>query len=365
MIAYLDLKKINAPYERPIIEKTQRFLSSGRYILGTEVSQFEENFAQYCGSRFTIGVGNGLDALGLIFKGYIQIGKLRIGDEILVSANTYIASILALIHAGLSPKLVDTNLVDYNMDLDSIQKAISPKTRGILMVHLYGQISHAEDIIEFCQRNQLLLVEDAAQAHGARSGIHKAGSIGNAAGFSFYPGKNLGALGDGGAITTSDEALYHCIKSLRNYGSSQKYHHHYKGINSRLDEWQAAILNLKLKNLDADNEKRRHIAKQYLNEIQQQKIILPQWDRSPNHIFHIFAIRVQNRDAFQGFLYQRGIETLIHYPIAPHLQEGMKEFAHLKLPISEQIHREIISIPCHPMLEQDEINYIIKTINEY
>lgn len=365
MIPYLDLKKINVPYEVSIIEKTREFLSSGQYILGKEVALFEENFAQYCGSKFALGVGNGLDALELIFKGYIQMGMLQKGDEILVPANTYIASILAIINAGLSPKLVDTNLTNYNLDAKCLQNAISSNTKGILMVHLYGQISDADNIRNFCKKHQLLLVEDAAQAHGAKTQTLKAGSIGDAAGFSFYPGKNLGALGDAGAVTTSDESLFHCIKSLRNYGSNQKYHHHYKGVNSRLDEWQATILNLKLKNLDSDNEKRRKIATQYLNEIHQSKIILPAWDESPNHIFHIFAVRTSNRDKFQKFLYQKGIETLIHYPIAPHLQESMKEFSHLNLPISEQIHREIISIPCHPMLTQEQIQHIIKSINEY
>lgn len=365
MIPYLDLKKINAPYEQQILEKTKELLDSGWYILGKEVEAFEKEFAEFCGTSFCIGVGNGLEALELIFKGYIQLGRLKKGDEILVPANTYIASILAIINAGLSPKLVDTNIYNYNITLDVIKNNITPNTKGILMVHLYGQITDAKEIKKYAQENQILLIEDAAQAHGAEENGIKAGNIGNAAGFSFYPGKNLGCLGDGGAVTTSDKDLATCIKALRNYGSKKKYHHLYKGENSRLDEWQASILRLKLKNLNSDNQKRREIATKYLSEIRNEKITLPEWNNENNHIFHIFAVRVKNRVDFQEYLHKNGIQTLIHYPIAPHLQEAMEEFSTLYLPISEQIHREIISIPCNQVLSDDEVNHIIKIINEY
>ena len=365
MIPYLDLKKINRPYEEAILQKTRDLLQSGWYILGEEVSTFEAEFAQYCGSKFAIGTGNGLEALELIFKAYIQLGRLNKEDEILVPANTYIASILSIMNAGLTPKLIDTNLDNYNFELTTLQKNITPATKGILMVHLYGQITDAENIRRWAKEQNLLLIEDAAQAHGAEENQLKAGNIGDAAGFSFYPGKNLGALGDGGAVTTSDEPLATCIKALRNYGSEKKYQHKYKGFNSRLDEWQAGILSLKLKDLDNDNEKRRSIAKRYLSEIKNPQISLPKWNGSKNHIFHIFGVRVADRASFQDYLLRQGIQTLIHYPTPPHKQEAMKEFSHLSLPISEQIHREIISIPCHQMLKEEEVDYIIKAINDY
>lgn len=366
MIPYLDLKKINAPYEVQILEKTKQILESGRYLMGTELETFETSFAQYCGVNHAIGVGNGLDALHLILKGYLQLGTLQKGDQILVPANTYIASILAIINCGLKPKLVDTNLTNYNLDIFAVQNAIEPGvTKGILMVHLYGQITDGFAIRQLVDDFNLLLIEDAAQAHGAIENHKRAGSIGHAAGFSFYPGKNLGALGDGGAVTTNDTDLANCIRALRNYGSEMKYHHMYKGINSRLDECQAAILNLKLKDLDFDNDKRQSIAKRYLNEITNKKIELPFWDETESHVFHVFVVRVQDRLHFQEYLLKHQIQTLIHYPIAPHLQPSMEEFKHLNLPISEQIHKQVVSLPCNQVLTFEEVSYIIQRINEY
>lgn len=366
MIPYLDLKKINEPYESKILEKTKKFISSGRYMMGEELDEFENDFAHYCGTSYAIGVGNGLDALQLIFLGYIQMGVLKKGDQVLVPANTYIASILAIINCGLQPKLVDTNLQNYNLDIFTVQNALEPGvTKAILMVHLYGQITDGKEIRQLADDFGLILIEDAAQAHGAIEHNKRAGSIGHAAGFSFYPGKNLGCLGDGGAVTTNDTDLANCIRALRNYGSEMKYHHIYKGVNSRLDEWQAAILNLKLKDLDFDNDKRQSIAKRYLAEIKNEKIALPEWDGSECHVFHIFAIRVSNRMQFQQYLLENGIQTLIHYPIAPHDQESMKEFAHLIFPISEQIHQEVVSLPCHQMLSHEEVTHIINCINAY
>jgi dTDP-4-amino-4,6-dideoxygalactose transaminase len=365
MINYLDLKKINSPYEKIILENTKKMLSKGWYILGEEVAFFEEKFANYCGARYAIGVGNGLDALVLIFRAYIELGKLRKGDHIIVPANTYIASILAILEVGLEPKLVDVNLENYNLDLDVVKNAVDEKTKGILTVHLYGQITDGQKLKNFADEKGLLLIEDAAQAHGAQENSVRAGAIGNAAGFSFYPGKNLGCLGDGGAVTTDDEALANCIRALSNYGSKEKYKNIYKGVNSRLDEIQASILTEKLKNLDQDNQKRREIAERYTSEINNDNVILPYWDKSANHVFHIFGVRVQNRKHFQDYLLEKGIGTVIHYPIPPHLQECMQEYSELRFPNSEQIHREIISLPCHQMLTEKEVSYIIKIVNEY
>lgn len=365
MIKYLDLKKINEPYEEKILGSLQKLLSSGWYLLGNELEIFEKNFADYCGVKYTIGVGNGLDALSLILKAYIELGRLKKGDQILVPANTYIASILAVLEAGLVPKLIDTNLDNYNLDIQSIKNAVTPNTKGILAVHLYGQITDGLKIKKFADDLGILMIEDAAQAHGAKENNLKAGAIGHAAGFSFYPGKNLGCLGDGGAVTTNDDDLAKCIKALRNYGSEVKYQHIYKGVNSRLDEIQANITNEKLKDLDANNQKRRAIAHRYIQEISNEKITLPAWNGSENHVFHIFAVRVEDREGFKSYLLQKGIETLVHYPIPPHKQECLKEFNGLTLPVSEKIHREIISLPCHQMLLDEEVSYIINMINEY
>lgn len=365
MIKYLDLKKLNEPYEEIILEKTRCLLSSGWYILGKEVEHFEREYASYCGVKHAIGVGNGLDALVLIFRAYIELGKLEKGDQILVPANTYIASILAVIEAGLEPKLVDVNLENYNLDIHAVKKALEPKTKGILSVHLYGQITEGQEIRGFSDEHGLLMIEDAAQAHGAKEGLKRAGAIGHAAGFSFYPGKNLGCLGDGGAVTTNDDELANCIKALRNYGSEEKYKNIYKGVNSRLDEIQASILTEKLKNLDQDNQKRRAIAERYINEIKNKNVEIPLWNKSENHVFHIFGVRVKDRNHFQDYLHQNQIYTMIHYPIPPHKQDCMKEFLQERFPISEQIHREIISLPCHQMLTEEEVSFIINAINNY
>lgn len=365
MITYLDLHKINKPYDEAFLAATESFLSSGRYILGEKLTNFERDFAHFCETKHCIGVGNGLDALTLIFKAYIIKGELQEGDEILVSANTYIASILAILNAGLKPILVDTNLKTFNLSIENIKIATTQYTRGILMVHLYGQITDAEEISNFAKEYNLLLIEDAAQAHGAISNKKRAGNIGSAAGFSFYPGKNLGALGDGGAVTTNDTKLAEIIQALRNYGSEMKYYNLYKGVNSRLDDIQASFLSIKLKDLDFDNNKRRGIAKRYLSEIVNPIIKLPFYDGSENHVFHVFAIRVENREAFQLYMLENNIQTLIHYPVAPHKQEAMEEFHDLNLPISEKIHAEIVSIPLHPMLHNDEVQKIIEVVNLY
>jgi dTDP-4-amino-4,6-dideoxygalactose transaminase len=365
MIYFLNLKKLNHPFEVAFQNKMKQFLDEGWYILGNEVKQFETNYAHYCGTKYCIGVGNGLDALVLIFKAYIQLGKLQKGDEVIVPANTYIASILAVLQADLVPVLVEPRLETYNINPNEIEAKITSKTKAILAVHLYGQLAEMEAINTIAKKHNLLVVEDAAQAHGAEWKEIKAGNFGNAAGFSFYPGKNLGALGDAGAITTSDAALVEVLFSLRNYGSKVKYENDRIGVNSRLDELQAAFLNLKLPHLESENEFRRRLAKRYLLEINNEKIILPQWDGTENHVFHLFVVRTQNRAALQEYLKSQGIETMIHYPIPPHKQKALFKWNNLSFPITEKIHDEVLSIPLNSSLSEDEIQHIIATLNRY
>lgn len=365
MIPYLDLKKLNEPYIQAFMDKTRSVLEKGRFVLGDEMLQFEQEFAQYCKVSHAVGVANGLDALTLIFKGYIELGVLKPMDEIIVPANTYIASILAIINAGLKPKLVDTNLLNYNLTLEVLQSQLSQRTKGVLMVHLYGQVTDALAIQTFCNDFGLLLIEDAAQAHGAMADGMMAGGIGDAAGFSFYPGKNLGCLGDGGAVTTDDVKLANCIRSLRNYGSELKYQNIYKGVNSRLDELQAAFLRVKLKDLDFDNGRRRGIAKYFIENIHNPLVVLPFVTDFAAHVFHVFAVRVENRSEFQEYLLEQGIQTLIHYPIPPHKQEAMKEFEHFSFPMCELIHKQVVSIPIYPSLSVDEQKFIVEKINKF
>jgi dTDP-4-amino-4,6-dideoxygalactose transaminase len=365
MIKFLDLKKINKPYEIAFQEKLQSVLENGWYILGNEVAAFEGNFANYCGTKHCVGVGNGFDALVLIFKGYIQLGKLQKRDEVIVPANTYIASILAILEADLVPILVEPKLETYNLNPNLISEKITSKTKAILAVHLYGQLAEMDAINKIAQQNNLIVVEDAAQAHGAISDFGKSGNVSNAAAFSFYPGKNLGALGDGGAVTTNDDALAKVIQSLRNYGSEAKYQNEYVGVNSRLDELQAAFLNVKLPNLDVENNARKAIAKRYLSEIKNDKISLPFWNFSDNHVFHLFVIRTENRDELQQYLLENGIQTVIHYPIPPHKQKAFSNWNHLSFPITEKIHNEVLSLPMSPVMTVDEVDFIISILNQY
>ncbi len=366
MIPFLNLKKLNQLFETAFQEKMQQFLDCGWYILGNEVKQFETDFAAYCGTKHCIGVGNGLDALVLIFKAYIHLGKLQKGDEVIVPANTYIASILAVLQADLIPVLVEPRLETFNINPEEIEAKITSKTKAILPVHLYGQLSEMNAINEIAQKYNLLVVEDAAQAHGSKfSKNEKAGNLSNAAAFSFYPGKNLGALGDGGAITTNDDALADILFSIRNYGSKVKYENEIIGVNSRLDELQAAFLNIKLRHLDAENESRRTIAKRYISEIKNNKIELPIWDLTQNHVFHLFVIRTNNRLELQKYLKENGIETMIHYPIPPHKQKALSNWNNLSFSITEKIHDEVLSIPLHSGLDEAEIQQIITVLNQY
>lgn len=365
MIPFLNLTKINQPFEAAFQDKMKQFFEAGWYVLGKEVSAFEAGFASYCGTKYCIGVGNGLDALVLIFKGYIELGMLQKGDEVLVPANTYIASILAVLQADLVPVLIEPKLEAYTIDPQAIEAKITTKTKALMPVHLYGQLCEMTTIKEIAKKHHLLIIEDAAQAHGAKWNGTKAGNFGNAAGFSFYPGKNLGALGDAGAITTNDAALAEVLFSLRNYGSKVKYENDRIGVNSRLDELQAAFLNLKLPHLEAENEFRRRLAKRYLLEINNEKIILPQWDGTENHVFHLFVVRTQNRATLQEYSKSQGIETMIHYPIPPHKQKALFNWNNLSFPITAKIHDEVLSIPLNSSLSEDEIQHIIATLNRY
>ena len=367
MIKFLDLKKINEPYEIAFQKKLKSVVASGWYILGKEVEGFENNFAHYCGTKYCIGTGNGLDALVLIFKGYIELGKLQKGDEVIVPANTYIASVLAIMQADLIPVLVEPKLETYNIDPNLISEKITSKTKAILAVHLYGQLAEMDAINEIATKYNLIVVEDAAQAHGAieNSKMLIPRNLQSAVAYSFYPGKNLGALGDGGAVVTNDFELDKVIRSLRNYGSEIKYHNDYVGVNSRLDEVQAAFLNVKLPNLDAENEFRRSIAKRYLSEIKNDKIILPFYDNSSNHVFHLFVVRVKKRAQLQQFLLENGIQTMIHYPIPPHQQKAFLAWNNLSYPVTEKIHNEVLSLPIGPVMTMDEVDFIIKILNQW
>ena len=366
MIHFLNLKKLNQPFEVAFQKKMKQFLEVGWYILGDEVKQFETDFATYCGTKHCIGVGNGLDALVLIFKAYIHLGKLQKGDEVIVPANTYIASILAILQADLVPVLVEPRLETYNINPEEIEAKITSRTKAILPVHLYGQLCEMKAINAIAKKHNLLVIEDAAQAHGSQfSEKEKAGNLSHAAAFSFYPGKNLGALGDAGAITTNDDDLAAVLFSMRNYGSKVKYENEMVGFNSRLDELQAAFLNIKLKQLDAENEFRRSMAKRYLSEIKNDKIVMPSWDLTQNHVFHLFVIRTSNRIDLQNYLKENGIETMIHYPIPPHKQKALSNWNQLSFPITEKIHDEVLSIPLNSSLNASGIQHIITTLNNY
>jgi len=365
MIEFLDLKKVNAQYREELQEAFTRVLDSGWYIMGTELKQFEKDFAAYCNTKHAIGVANGLDALILIIRAYKELGFMNDGDEIIVPSNTYIASVLAISLNNLVPVLVEPNIDTYNLDPLNIESKITSRTKAILPVHLYGQLCDMKSINLIAKKHNLKVIEDCAQAHGAIIEDKKAGNWGDAAGFSFYPGKNLGALGDGGAITTNDDELAECLRALLNYGSHVKYQNLYKGVNSRLDELQAALLKVKLNKLDFETMRKRNTANRYLTEITNPKIVLPKVTYDLAHVWHLFVIRTTNRADLQKFLADKGVQTVIHYPIPPHKQEAYKELNTLSFPISEQIHEEVLSLPLSAVLEKEEIDNIIKILNEY
>lgn len=361
MIKFLDLHKINERYRGELDARIKDVLDSGWYLQGRQNEEFSKHFAEFCGAKYALGVANGLDALNLIIKAY-GFGP---GDEIIVPANTYIATILAISENGCTPVLVEPDIDTYGINPELIEEKITLRTKAIMVVHLYGQAVPMQKIWELAQKHNLKVIEDAAQAHGAEYQGRRAGNLGDAAGFSFYPGKNLGAMGDAGAVTTNDEALYNKIKAIANYGSDRKYHHIYKGTNSRLDEFQAGILDVKLQYLEADNNKRREIARYYRGNIKNPLITLPQAYDEKAHVWHVFVVRVKERERFQQYLNDNGIQTVIHYPTAPHKQDAYKEYADLSLPVTEQIHREVISLPISPVMTQEEIEKIVRIVNEF
>lgn len=361
MIRFLDLQKINDRFRAEIDSIIKAVLDSGWYLDGVENENFARNFATFCGTKFALGVANGLDAINLIIRAY----GFGANDEIIVPSNTYIATILAVSQNGCTPVLVEPDIDTYNINPDLIESKITPKTKAIIVVHLYGQAVQMQKIWELAQKYNLKIIEDCAQAHGAIYQGKRVGNLGDAGAFSFYPGKNLGALGDGGGITTNNEALFAKVKAIANYGSDRKYHHIYKGVNSRLDEIQAAILDIKLAHLDADNAKRREIAKIYLESITNPKIILPKVYDENACVWHCFVVRTEKRDEFQAYLSENGVQTIIHYPTPPHKQGAYKEWANHSYPVSEEIHRTIISLPISPVMSDEEVNKVIEVVNGY
>lgn len=370
MIPFLDLKAINAQYRDELIEACTRVIDSGWYIAGNELTQFEQAFASYCGTKHAIGVANGLDALILTLRAWKELGKLKDGDEVIVPSNTYIASILAISANDLVPVLVEPDLATYNLCPKQTEAAITAKTRAILPVHLYGQLADMPAIMAIAQRHNLLVLEDSAQAHGAELNGKKAGNWGDASGFSFYPGKNLGALGDAGAVTTNDDQLAETLRALRNYGSHEKYKNLFQGTNSRLDEIQAAMLSVKLKHLDTETAHRRKVADAYIQGINNTAVTLPlTLNASPltreNHVWHVFVIRCEQREALQKHLLEHGIQTLIHYPIPPHQQQAYKEWNMDSYPVSEMIHQQVMSLPMGPTVTIEEVKVVISLLNNF
>ncbi|MFP9098286.1 DegT/DnrJ/EryC1/StrS family aminotransferase [Flavobacterium sp. RHBU_24] len=366
MIKFLDLKKINLLHQEAIEQRLISTFRSGWYLLGEEVKQFEGHLSAYIGAGHSIGVANGLDALRLICRAYIELGIFSEGDEIIVPANTYIASVLAITDCNLVPVFVEPDNATFNIDIAKIEAAITPKTTAIMIVHLYGRAVFSKELKALAQKHDLKIIEDNAQAIGAEINSIKTGNLGDAAGFSFYPGKNLGALGDGGAVTTNDSDLAKAIRALANYGSETKYVNIYKGLNSRLDEIQAAVLDEKLKHLDAENSRRREIAKYYVQNISNPLITLPEYPNDEKeHVWHLFVIRIAERDRLQKYLIKNSIQTLIHYPIPLYKQEAYKEFAHLDFPVTEAIHHEVLSLPISPVLMDEEVKTIVEVLNDF
>lgn len=375
MIKFLDLQKINAQYAEGLKQAAGEVIDSGWYLLGERVQRFENNLANYIGVKHAIGVANGLDALRLILKAYIEMGAMKEGDEVIIPANTYIASILAITDNRLTPVLVEPDINTYNLNLDLIEEKITERTKAIMVVHLYGQVCWGAKLEELAKKYNLRIIEDNAQAVGAKWKEKKTGSLGDAAGFSFYPGKNLGALGDAGAVTTNNAELAELVRALGNYGSKQKYVHTYQGLNSRMDEMQAAFLDIKLRFLESENDRRREIAKYYCENIKNPEIILPVKSDFFNnkeeptiylsHVWHLFVIRTQNRDKLQDYLTKNGIQTLIHYPIPPHIQKAYTNFKCMIYPTTEQMHNEVLSLPISSVLINDEVFTINNIIKKY
>lgn len=365
MIKFLDLKGVTDKYSDELHEAVNRVVDSGWYLQGNENKRFEENYANYIGSNYCVGVGNGLDALIWIYRAYIELGLMKPGDEVIVPANTYIASILAITENGLVPVLVEPKLETLEINDEKIEAAITERTKSILIVHLYGRCAYTDKIGDLCKKYHLKLVEDNAQAHGCRFRNHRTGSFGHAAGHSFYPGKNLGAFGDAGAVTTDDKELADCIRALANYGSQKKYVFKYKGKNSRLDEIHAAVLDVKLRHLDVDNKHRQKIAKYYYDNINNPLIKLPMRLDDDNNVYHIYPVLCERRDELQQYLSDNGVQTLIHYPIPPHKQECYQEWNAISLPVTEQIHNQELSLPISPVMSMGDAEQVVKMLNSF
>ncbi|MFA0581960.1 DegT/DnrJ/EryC1/StrS family aminotransferase [Vibrio breoganii] len=365
MIPFLDLKAINKQYHKELKQACARVIDSGWYIMGKELAEFEKEFADFCGAKKAIGVANGLDALMLTLRAWKEIGRLQDGDEIIVPANTYIATILAISENNLVPVLVEPDPATFNITADNIAKSITVKTKVILPVHLYGQISPMREIVDLANQHNLLILEDCAQSHGAMIDGKKAGTWGDAGAFSFYPGKNLGALGDAGAIITDDEELFNILNALRNYGSHEKYRNKYKGLNSRLDEIQASMLRVKLRHLQRETYARQKVAKLYLSGIKNSLIELPKVTNQAGHVWHLFVIKTEKRDMLADHLNANGIQSLIHYPIPPHKQEAYSEWEEKSFPISEEIHERVLSIPISSVISQEHVNKVISALNNF
>jgi dTDP-4-amino-4,6-dideoxygalactose transaminase len=364
-VPFLDLRAVNARSRARLEEAFARVLDRGQYVLGPEVERFEAEFAAYCGAPHCIGVANGLDALELILEAYVLQGDLAAGDEVIVPANTYIASILAVSRAGLVPVPVEPDPGTRNIDPERIVEKITKRTRAVLAVHLYGRVADMGAVRSLAAARGLKVIEDAAQAHGAAWRGTRAGALGDAAGFSFYPTKNLGALGDAGAVTTGDDRLAATLRALRNYGTRSKYRNTHKGRNSRLDELQAALLRVKLADLDGENARRREIAARYHAEIRNPRVALPPPAPAEESVWHLFAVRADDRDALQRHLEERGIETAVHYPVPPHRQEAYREWNGLSFPVTEAIHRETLSLPLATHLSDAEVSAVVRAVNAY
>jgi dTDP-4-amino-4,6-dideoxygalactose transaminase len=368
MIDFSGLRTINLQYKKEFCDSFEKLLDSGWFILGESVQNFEAEFAAFCGVKNCIGVANGLDALTLILEGYKEAGFMKSGDEVVVPSNTFIATVLAVSRAGMVPVLVEPNPETYLINENLIEQKITSRTKAILPVHLYGRLCNMHVINQIAKRYSIKVIEDCAQSHGAKVEGVMCGNLADAAAFSFYPGKNLGALGDGGAVTTNDTELAETIRALRNYGSHKKYENIYKGINSRLDEIQAAFLSVKLKKLEQDNIHRRKIAQYYLNHITNDLVTLP-YNKQRNiedltsNVWHLFVVRVEERERFQNYLEKNGIQTVIHYPIPPHKQKAYSEWNNDSYPISEKIHAQIISIPISPIMEVEQASNACDVIN--
>ncbi|EJL3954941.1 DegT/DnrJ/EryC1/StrS family aminotransferase [Vibrio cholerae] len=365
MIPFLDLKSINQQYQQELKQACARVIDSGWYIQGQELQHFEAEFSAYCGTKHAIGVANGLDALILVLRAWKELGKLQEGDEVIVPANTYIASILAITENLLTPVLVEPDINTYNLSPEGIKAAITPKTKAILPVHLYGLISPMAEIMQIAQEHDLLVLEDCAQAHGAEINGQRAGNWGHAAGFSFYPGKNLGALGDAGAITTNDDQLADTLTALRNYGSHKKYENLYQGVNSRLDEIQAAMMRVKLPYLEGETARRQSIAQSYRTRINNPFVTLPCVESEGAHVWHLFVVRSDVREQLQQWLSEQGIQTLIHYPIPPHKQKAYPELQNYRLPLTEQIHQQVLSLPMDPTMNDEAVTRVIDAVNGF